>query len=118
MDILDLHGFYVSNSAKLSKNFPAMIRMSLRLLVESATSEKENIADYVNSNFKEAKKYLTQDQKTTLTNNSVVNAGSLTQLLQSGAHDYANSANFEQTVAMSIITGAMLDITHSKNSEE
>lgn len=117
MDILDLHGFYVRNSTELSKNFPAMIRMSLRLLVESATSGKENIADYVNSNFKEAKKYLTQDQKTTLTNNSIVNAGSLTQLLQSGAHDYANSANFEQTVAMSIITGAMLDITHSKNNE-
>ena len=118
MDILDLHGFYVSNSAKLSKNFPAMIRMSLRLLVESATSEKEKFADYVNSNFTEAKRYLTQDQKTTLANNSIGNAGSVTQLLQSGAHNYANSANFEQTVAMSIIIGAMLDITHSKNNEK
>ncbi len=118
MDILDLHGFYVSNTAKLSKNFPAMIRMSLRLLVESAAPEKKKIADYVNSNFAEAKKALTTDQKTTLANNSINNAGSLIQLLQSGAHNYANSANFEQTVAMSIIIGSMLDITHAKHNEK
>lgn len=116
MDILDLHSFYVSNAGKLSKNFPAMIRMSLRLLVESATSEGKKIADYVNSNFTEAKKTLTTDQKTTLANNSIGNAGNLIQLLQSGAHDYTNSANFEQTIAMSVIIGSMLNVTHSKQN--
>ena len=116
MDILDLRTFYINSSDKLSKNFPAMIRMSLRLLVESATSGKEKIADYVKNNFIKAKKLLTQDQKTTLANNSINSDESLIQLLQSGAHDYANSANFEQTVAMSIIIGAMLDITHSKHN--
>lgn len=117
MDILDLYKFYESNTDKLSKNFPAMIRMSLRLLVESATSETEKIADYINSNFVEAKKDLTQDQKTTLANNSINSAGNLIQLLQSGAHSYANSANFEQTTAISIIIGAMLNITHSKHEK-
>lgn len=114
MDILDLYDFYSKNTKKLSKNFPALIRMSLRLLVESAVSKTGNIANYVNNNFIKAKNNLTQDQKTTLANNSISNAKSLIQLLQSGAHNYANSANFEQTVAMSIIIGAMLNITHSK----
>lgn len=114
MDVLDLHDFYSKNTSKLSKNFPALIRMSLRLLVESATPKTKDIADYVNTNFENAKKQLTQDQKTTLANNSINGAKSLIQLLQSGAHNYANSANFEQTVAMSIIIGAILKITHSK----
>lgn len=114
MDVLDLHDFYSKNTSKLSKNFPALIRMSLRLLVESATPKTKGIADYVNTNFENAKKQLTQDQKTTLANNSINGAKSLIQLLQSGAHNYANSANFEQTVAMSIIIGAILKITHSK----
>lgn len=113
-DVLDLHNFYSKNASKLSKNFPALIRMSLRLLVESATPKTKGIADYVNTNFENAKKQLTQDQKTTLANNSINRAKNLIQLLQSGAHNYANSANFDQTVAMSIIIGAMLKITHSK----
>ena len=118
MDILDLYDFYLKDTKKdkrLSKNFPALIRMALRLLVESAIPKKGSIANYVNNNFVEAKKQLTQDQKTTLANNSISSAKSLIQLLQSGAHNYANSANFEQTVAMSIIIGAMLNITHSKD---
>jgi hypothetical protein len=114
MDVLDLHDFYSKNTSKLSKNFPALIRMSLRLLVESAIPKTKGIKNYVNTNFENAKKQLTQDQKTTLANNSISKAKSLIQLLQSGAHNYANSANFEQTVAMSIIIGAMLKITHSK----
>ena len=117
-DVLDLYDFYVKDSQKneprLSKNFPALIRMSLRLLVESAVAKTKGVADYVNTNFDNAKKQLTQDQKTTLSNNSVSGAKSLIQLLQSGAHNYTNSANFEQTVAMSIIIGAMLNITHIK----
>jgi len=117
-DVLDLYDFYTKDIQKseprLSKNFPALIRMSLRLLVESAVVKTKGIADYVNINFDNAKKQLTQDQKTTLSNNSISGAKSLIQLLQSGAHNYMNSANFEQTVAMSIIIGAMLNITHIK----
>jgi len=118
LDVLDLYNFYLKDTQKkeprLSKNFPALIRMSLRLLVESATPKTKGMADYVNANFENAKKQLTKDQKTTLANNSINSAKSLIQLLQSGAHNYANSANFEQTVGMSIIIGAMLNITHSK----
>ncbi|MDE0297424.1 MAG: hypothetical protein OXN17_02185 [Candidatus Poribacteria bacterium] len=117
-DILELHDFYISKSAKLSKKFPAIIRTSLRLLVESAASEMGKLAEYVNCNFTDAKTTLSKDQKTTLANNSIGNAKSLTQLLQSGAHEYTNTANFEQTVAMSVIIGAMLDLTHSKNNEK
>jgi len=114
MDVLDLYDFYSKNTSRLSKNFPALIRMSLRLLVESAAPKTKGIVDYANDHFESAKKQLTQDQKTTLANNSINGAKSLIQLLQSGAHNYANSANFEQTVGMSIIIGAMLNITHKK----
>jgi hypothetical protein len=113
-DIVDLYEFYSKNTSKLSKNFPALIRMSLRLLVESAVVKTKDIADYVNTNFENAKKQLSQDQKTTLANNSITSAKSLIQLLQSGAHNYTNSANLEQTIGMSIIIGAMLNITHKK----
>lgn len=113
-DISDLCEFYSKNTNKLSESFPALIRMSLRLLVESAARPKKDIADYINANFKDAKKQLTQDQKTTLANNSIDEEKKLIQLLQSGAHNYTNSANFEQTIAMSIIIGAILKITHSR----
>ena len=97
--------------------FPALIRMSLRLLVESAANS-DGISTYVSNNYADAKKTLTQDQKTTLSNNSVDSDQKLIQLLQSGAHNYTNSANFEQTTAMSIIIGAIISKTHLKNKND
>lgn len=114
-DILDLFKYYITNKTSLSVNFPSLIRMSLRLLVESATNENQKISDYVNLNYEQAKNELSKDLKTTLSNNSIKSAQSLIQLLQSGAHNYSNTANFEQTSAMSIIIGEMLKITHCKN---
>lgn len=110
-DILDLFNFYQNNKTVLSKSFCSLIRMSLRLIVESATDKK--IDNYVNSNFDNGKKILSADEKTTLSNNNVTQS-SLIKLLQNGAHKYSASSNIEQTIAMSIIIGAMLEITHSK----
>ncbi|MFA6273556.1 MAG: hypothetical protein WC662_00140 [Candidatus Paceibacterota bacterium] len=110
-DITDLFNFYQNNKTILSKSFCSLIRMSLRLIVESATDKK--IDDYVNSNFDNGKKKLLADEKTTLSNNSVTQ-NSLIKLLHTGAHKYSASSNIEQTIAMSIIIGAMLEITHSK----
>lgn len=36
------------------------------------------------------------------------------QLLHTGAHNYKTTPNVEQTIAISIILGAMLMITHKK----
>ncbi len=116
-DILSLHDYYIQEKDTLSTTFPALIRMSLRLLVESAANS-DGINTYVSNNYADAKKTLTQDQKTTLSNNSVDSDQKLIQLLQSGAHNYTNSANFEQTTAMSIIIGAIVSKTHQKNKND
>lgn len=116
-DILSLHDYYIQEKDALSATFPALIRMSLRLLVESAAGSG-GISTYINNNYVDAKKSLTQDQKTTLSNNSVDSEQKLIQLLQSGAHNYTNSANFEQTTAMSIIIGAIVSKTHQKNKND
>ena len=115
-DILTLYEFYRSEKKNLSATFPILIRMSLRVLVESAAM-KRDINSYIKKHFETAKESLTKDQKTTLSNNSIDSPKKLIQLLQTGAHLYSSSSNIEQTVAMSIIIGAMLVITHSKENE-
>lgn len=112
-DILELYDFY--KTRKLSKSFTIILRMSLRLLCETATNtnKSSNIKEYIFKYFDDAKKTLDQNQKTLLSSQNV-NKESLTQLLQTGAHAYESSLNFEQTVAISIILGAMLSISHGK----
>jgi hypothetical protein len=113
-DIVDLHTFYLSNKETLSDSFPSLIRMSLRLLCETGAKEKNtNLIKFVTANFEAAKKTLDQDIKTTLSNQNV-NEKSIIQLLQTGAHNYQSSNNIEQTLAVSIIIGAILTITHGK----
>jgi hypothetical protein len=111
-DIVDLFNFYENSKQSLSKNFCSLIRMSLRLIVESATNKK--IDDYIHTNFDAAKKILSQDEKTTLSTQGVETAKKLIQLLHVGAHKYTASSNMDQTIAMSVIIGAMLSLSHSK----
>lgn len=110
-DICDLYIFYQSNKSHLSSSFTALIRMSLRLLCETASNS--NIEDYLRNNFAKAKKSLSQDEKTLLSSQNVTE-GSIVQLLHTGAHNYISSQNFDQTLAISIILGAILQITHHK----
>jgi hypothetical protein len=113
-DICDLYEFYIAKKNELSQTFPGLIRMSLRLLCETASNEENKKMElYLKGNFANAKKILDQDIKTSLSNQNV-NEGSITQLLHTGAHTYQSSNNIEQTIAMSIIIGAMLTITHGK----
>lgn len=110
-DLVDLYNYYEKNKDKLSNTFPNLIRMALRLLIESATGKQEGIDDYVQSNFSNAKSKLSQDKKTTLNNHNVTES-SLISLLHTGAHNYSSSSNTEQTIAISLIIGEMLKITH------
>jgi hypothetical protein len=113
-DITDLYDFYISRQDKLSQSFPGLIRMSLRLLCETAAKEnKKKIEDYLKENFDEAKKTLDQDIKTTLSGQNV-SKETIMQLLHTGAHNYQSTFNLEQTIAVSIAIGATLSLTHGK----
>lgn len=113
-DIIDLHGFYHEKKTSLSDVFPSLIRMALRLLCEAAAKEcHQEMAGYIASRFQRAKATLDQNTKTTLANHNVTEK-SLVQLLHTGAHNYAASANVEQTLAVSIILGALLMDSHGK----
>ena len=113
-DIKDLHAYYTDNKDSLSATFPNLIRMSLRLLCEVAATDYEQDMDkFVKSRFPKAKETMDQDAKTTLSNNNVTEA-SIIQLLQTGAHNYTASANMDQTLAVSVIVGAILTDSHGK----
>lgn len=118
-DIMDLYQFYIGKKHELSQTFPGIIRMSLRLLCETASKEDNNkkFENYLKGHFAEAKKSLDTDIKTTLSNHNV-NENSIVQLLHTGAHNYQSSNNIEQTIAMSIIIGAILTISHGKEELE
>lgn len=113
-DITDLYNYYISNKNNLSPSFPCLIRMSLRLLCETAANDilgNNDLGTYIKTNFALAKKTLSQDQKTLLANQNVKD-DTMLQLLHTGAHNYKTTPNVEQTIAISIILGAMLMITH------
>ena len=114
-DIVDLYGFYLKNKESLSKTFPSIIRMSLRLLCESAAKDKNSKLDsYIKNHFANAKSKLDQNIKTTLANQNVKEE-TLVQLLHTGAHNYNSSNNIEQTIAISIMVGAIITLTHGKD---
>lgn len=114
-DIVDLYEFYLSKKNELSETFPGLIRMSLRLICEAAAKDNNNkkIDNYLNDHFEAAKKTLGKDIRTTLKNYNV-RKESIVQLLHTGAHNYESSTNVEQTIAMSIIIGSILTISHGK----
>lgn len=114
-DIRDLYEYYAENKNRLSQTFPNLIRMSLRLLCETAAKDKGmQLDNYLKNNFSEAKKTLSQNEKTTLSTQNI-RQESIIQLLHVGAHNYDSSSNTEQTIAISIIIGAILTLTHGKD---
>jgi hypothetical protein len=115
MDICAIYDYYETNKSKFSSSFSSIIRMSLRLLCESAMKDigKSRIDEYIAEYFANAKKTLSQDTKTLLANLNV-SASTLPQLLHTGAHDYSASRLYDQTIGISIILGAMLAISHGK----
>jgi hypothetical protein len=117
-DIEDLYQFYIDNKNELSLTFPSLIIMSLRHLVEAAAKEDKNkrLDNYIKDYFVDAKKALSQDIKTTLSNQNV-NDTTTVQLLHTGAHNYQSSNNLEQTIALSIIIGSIITITHGKEQK-
>lgn len=114
-DIRSLGEYYASNKDSLSGNFPALLRMALRLLVETAARDESmnDFNDYIKKYFDSAKNLLSKDEKTTLSTNSV-NKTSMPQLLHTGAHNYQSSLSYDKAYAMSLIIGKMLSLSHKK----
>ena len=96
-----------------SDDFSILIRMGLRLLCEIAAEPPLDLASWVKNHFTNAKKSLNQNEKTTLDSENVTK-DTLVKLLQFGAHNYTASNNMGKTVAMSLIIGKMLEVTHGK----
>jgi hypothetical protein len=115
-DVESLYDLYQSEQIRFSADFIVIFRMSLRLLAETAAKDlKKELKDYLTDEFDLAKKSLDQNAKTTLSNQSV-SKDSIIKLFQTGAHDYHNSKNEEQALALSIILGAILTLTHRKTA--
>jgi len=113
-DISDLYLHYVKYKDDFSQYFPSLIRMSMRLLAEAAASDQKTaLGSYLKTHFKNAKAKLDTDTKTTLSTQNVSEA-SIEQLLHIGAHNYSAANNLEQTIAVSIILGKILEISHGR----
>ncbi len=113
-DIYDLYQHYIKYKDDFSQYFPSLIRMSMRLLAEAAATDlKTNLSSYLKSHFKKAKENLNTDTKTTLSTQNVTES-TIEQLLHIGAHNYSAANNLEQTIAVSIILGQILGISHGK----
>lgn len=118
-DICDLYLYWQNKQnspSPLSGSFTALIRMSLRLLTETAAKDLNSewdISNYIDTYFAQAKQSLTQDQKTSLSN-YVGESRKVIQLLQTGAHNYQAAQNIDQTLILSVIIAKMLKITHGQ----
>ena len=116
-DIEAIYDYYVENRETLSSNFMNILRLSLRLAVENACEESEEttLDKYIKKNFDLAKKGLSKEEKTFLNINNVEKDG-LTKLLHVGAHNYKAAQNKDQTLAISLIVGQILTVTHGKDN--
>lgn len=113
-DIESLFYHYAKNRKSYTGAFVAIFRMALRLLAETAAKEVlKDLKSYLQDEFESAKKALDQNTKTTLANQGI-KKGTIVQLFNTGGHDYHNSKNEEQTLALSIILGKMLLNSHGR----
>ena len=94
----------------------AIIRMSLRLLCETAYKDLDysDFRSYILTFGAKAKKKMDQDTKTLLSNQNV-SPDTLTQLLQTGAHNYLSSTSVDQAKCISILLGAILKESHGRS---
>jgi hypothetical protein len=117
-DIMDLYYFYAQKKDSLSNTFPNLIRMSLRLLWETAagSTDQKMRDNYIRDNFVEAKSNLDKEMKTSLSSYDITSPDKMIGLLHIGAHNYKSSSDFNQTLALSLMIGAILNITHGKTT--
>lgn len=115
-DILALCDVIEDKSNGFSDCAFAIIRMSLRLLCETAYKELgyTDFKVYIGAFGPNAYKALNQDIRTLLSNYNV-KTDTLTQLLQTGAHNYLSSTSVDQAKCISILLGAILKESHGRS---
>lgn len=115
-DILALSTIIEDKNNGFSDCAYAIIRMSLRLLCETASKDLDykDIKEYIRVFGPKAKRSLDQNTKTLLANQNV-SADTLTQLLQTGAHNYLSSTSADQARCISVLLGAILKESHGRN---
>ena len=115
-DILTLSCLIRGGKVVFSSCAHGLLRMSLRLLCETAAKDLgySDIKEYINKYCPLAKKNLSQDIRTFLSSNNVTGE-SLTQLMHTGAHNYISSTSADQALCISILLGAMLKISHGRS---
>lgn len=109
LDILRLYENYESNKDDFSDQFPAIVRMALRLECELIAKRYASIemGAMAKQNFDSIKSSLSQEQKTYLSQNAV-SKSNVVELLQTSGHVYEGNYNMPQTLAMSLIVGGLL----------
>ena len=114
-DISSLYDFVDCNKQIFSPKIYAIFRMSLRLLCETAAHDLnfERFDEYIKKYFPLAKKQLSQDIKTFLSEQNI-SESTLPQLFHTGAHNYQSSVSADKAMGISIILGAMLKESHGK----
>lgn len=111
-DLVELHQYFESNRGELSSSFSALLRMGLRLIVETAANSQEMRFDrFIEKYIRDAKNSLSQDDQTTLSTQNVdATRERIVALLHIGAHNYTAAKNYDQTLALSVLVGAMLSL--------
>lgn len=116
-DIESLFYHFAKNRNSFTESFVVLFRMALRVLAETATKDVDkDLQGYLRDGFDSAKKNLNRNMKTTLSNQGI-RKETIVQLFQTGAHDYHNSKNEEQALALSIILGKILSMSHGRGDE-
>lgn len=113
-DIESLFYHFARNRRLFTESFVVIFRMALRVLAETAAKDvSKDLQGYLRDGFDLAKTTLDQNTKTTIANQGI-KKDTIVQLFQTGAHDYHNSKNEEQAIALSIILGKMLLNSHGR----
>ena len=105
-------------------NAHVVTRMALRLLCETALKDlgMNKLAEYLSEYFEEARKSLSGKERKFLSHNlskvdpkAAHNHEQLLSLLQDSAHTYDESTrDYKNTIAMSVLVGAILSCSHGK----
>lgn len=115
-DLESLFYHYAKNRSQFSESFIVIFRMALRVLAETAGKDQsKDLKDYLLDGYDAAKKNLNKNTRTSLSNQGI-EKGKVVQLFQTGGHDYHNSKNEEQALALSVILGQMLTDSHGRKS--
>ena len=108
----------------VTKNAHVVTRMALRLLCETALKDPgmNKLAEYLSKYFEDARKSLSRKERKFLSHNlskvdpkAAHDHEQLLSLLQDSAHTYDESTrDYKNTVAMSVLVGAILSCSHGK----